>query len=295
MRTPVVLSLSMCLVVPGFLGCRGGILLDDDDDDVLEDDDATGDDDTTGDDDATGDDDTTGDDDSTGDDDDVDDDTCDEGASASTPMTFVLRDTTWSPLGGAAWQIRDLDAETGALENTPVAEGVTAGDGVISVSLDCADGWMVIETDKLGHVSHHAYFRVTPAPEWPLVVVSETLAQSINVLISSDDEGVLGVYKAGTLGAPDLQAADTFRVDGGPDLVPAGAADDVGMWIYDGAYETELFDIWHVDADMPQGGETAELRFEDASEGHVNLLNAPIWSWSDGGPSHQLTVLYVVD
>ncbi len=289
----IALGASVCLLIPGLHGCPGGILLDDDDD-LIEDDDASGDDDTTGDDDTSGDDDTA-DDDATGDDDQVDDNTCDEGASASTSMTFVLRDTSWTPLANASWQIRDLDAASGTLEPTAVADGLTGLDGSIAVSLDCADGWMVIETDKLGHVSHHAYFRVTPAPEWPLVVISETMAQSINVLISSGDEGVLGVYKAGTLGAPDLQAADTFSVDGGPDLVPTGAADDVGMWIYDGAYETELFDIWHVDADMPQGGEAGELRFEDASEGHVSLLHAPIWSWSDGGPSHQLTVLYVVD
>ena len=106
---------------------------------------------------------------------------------------------------------------------------------------------------------------------------------------------MLGVYKAGTLGSPDLQAGDTFSVDGGADLVPAGATDDIGMWIYDGAYETELFDIWHVDADMPEAQEPALLRYEDASEGHDTVLNAPVWSWGDGGPSHHLTVLYVVD
>ncbi len=113
-------------------------------------------------------------------------------------------------------------------------------------------------------------------------------------LINPSDEGLLGVYKAGSLGSPDFQAADEFSLDGSANLVPGAAATDIGMWIYDGALGNELMNIWHVNQAVPSHGDAGEMRYVDASEGHTTRLFAPVWSYEDQAGLH-LTALHVVD
>ena len=277
----------------------------DDDDATGDDDDATGDDDTSADDDDTSgddddtsgdDDDTAGDDDDTVGDDDVDDNTCDDGATSSSVMQFVFTDTDENPLSGATWGIYDLDAHTGMLDASPTASGVTVADGFIDATLDCANGWMLLEVAHPSYLTIHAYFQVFPVTGWVIVSMDEiTAAFAIGWGISSSDEGLLALYRIGTLGNPDMQGSDSFTVDGGGNLVPAAAANDLGMWIYDGGSGLEMFGIWMVGADMPDHGAVAAMRYEDSGSGEVTLLNAPIWSYADGGANHNQTVLYVVD
>ena len=209
-------------------------------------------------------------------------------------MQFVFTDTDENPLSGASWGIYDLDAYTGIVLATPTVTGVTTADGLIDAVLDCADGWMLLEVSHPDHLTIHAYFQVFPVTGWVVVSMDElTAVFAIGLGISSPDEGLLAVYKIGTLGSPDLQGADSFSVDGGANVVPGGAANDLGMWIFDGATTMEMFSIWMVGADMPDHGDVGELRYEDTSTGVVTVLNAPVWSYDDGGSNHNQTVLYV--
>jgi len=312
LRTLLLWTLT-ALVVP-WMGCTGEESVGDDDTTQGDDDDATADDDdaTADDDDATpaddddsagddddtvgDDDDTVGDDDDTVGDDDVDDNTCDDGAPSESAMQFVFTDTDENPLSGASWGIYDLDAATGMVDASPTASGVTAADGFIDATLDCADGWMLLEVSHPNYLTIHAYFQVFPVTGWVVVSMDEiTAAFAIGFGISSADEGLLALYRIGTLGSPDMQGSDTFTVDGGADVVPAAAANDLGMWIFDGASNLEMFGIWMVGADMPDHGAVAEMRYEDGDTAEVTLLNAPVWSYDDGGSNHNQTVLYVVD
>ncbi len=276
---------------------------DDDDATVGDDDDATaGDDDDSGagdDDDTTaGDDDdtTAGDDDDTVGDDDVDDNTCDDGALAESAMQFLFSDTDESPIEGADWAIYDLDAATGLVDGSATASGVTGADGAIDATLDCADGWMLLEAQHPDHLTIHAFFQVYPVTGWTVVSMDELTATfAIGFGIASQDEGLLALYRVGTLGNPDMQGADSFTVDGGANLVPGGAANDLGMWIYDGASNLEMFGIWMVGADMPDHGAVGEMRYEDGASSEVTVVHAPVWSYDDGGSNHHQTVLYVVD
>ena len=297
-----IFRLSICLTSALFLGCPGEAILQDDDDTGGADDDDSGggDDDTTpGDDDDSGDDDDTtgtGDDDDTGGSTDPDDNTCDEGATSSTSINFHVQNALLQPVDGAQWSIHDLDAFTGAIDPTVVESGTTGPSGEIPVSLDCAHGWMMLETIHPDFLNQHAFFRVVAAPNWPIVLVEEALASTtIGLLISSPGEGVLGVYKATAFASPDLQGDDDFRIDGSSNLVPTGASNDLGMWVYDGALGIETAGIWHVDADVPDTHDVALLEYTDSSEGHATAVNAPIWSWDSGNTNHDLTVLYVID
>lgn len=278
------------------VGCSTGTLRQHGDDDVFEDDDTDGDDDTVADDDTADDD--TADDDTAGDDDtdeEIDDNTCDEGASSATSVSFYVFNTWWQSLGGVEWSITDLDATTGVLDAAPVASGVTGEDGIIDVELDCADGWMMLETVREDYLCLHAYFRVAEAPYWPVVTVGTSITNTtVDWLISSDEAGMLGVYKASTFGSEDFQGDDRFTIDGGEDLVPASASNHTGMWIYDGALGNEMAGIWHVDAELAGGGQVVELSYDDISEGYVTRLKAPIWSWDDGSVANNLTALYVI-
>jgi hypothetical protein len=224
----------------------------------------------------------------------VDDDTCDEGATATTALRFMIADTDEAALSGAVWSIRDVDATNGTLSETVVASGTTASDGYIDAVLDCADGWMLLEVAHSGNLTLHAYFLVYPVDDWQLVAMSESLASfAIGLSISSGDEGLLAVYKIHPDGTPDLQSDDSFTIDEGPNLVPSGADGNLGMWIYDGAYTSEMFDIWFVSADVPDAETVARLEYHDASSGLTTLLYAPIWSYGSGG-AHHMTVFHSV-
>ncbi len=295
---------SICLNLALFLGCPGEAILQDDDDTGGADDDDSGfgdDDDATAgdDDDATpGDDDdtTAGDDDDTGGSTDPDDDTCDEGSSSSTAITFWIQNTFTQPLEGVAWAFYDHDPFSGAVDQTEVLSGTTGPNGQVSVSLDCADGWMMLVTTHPDFVTQRTFFRVVATPVWPIVLVEETFASTtVGLLLTSQDEGVLAVYSATSVGSPDLQGVDTFLIDGGTNLVPAGAANDLGMWIYSGALGIETASIWHVNTDVPDHGAVALLEYTDDSEIHTTAVNAPIWSWDSGNTNHELTAVYVID
>ena len=301
MRISILLSILASLAL--WVGCTGSIgdddVADDDtampDDDVADDDAADDDaaDDDTADDDVA-DDDTAGDDDTTSGE--VDDNTCDDGATSESLMEFVAQDTDENLLAGAQWAIYDLDAHTGALDTSPVFSGVTANDGLITVTLDCAFGWMLLEVSHSENLTVHAYFQVFPVDDWRVVTMSESTATfAIGMAISAQDEGLMALYKVGTLGNADMQGEDSFTVDSGANIVPAAAANNLGMWIFDGATTTEMFGIWMVGADLPQNQDVAALRYDDTSESAVTLLHAPIWSYDDGGSNHNMTVLYVVD
>jgi hypothetical protein len=295
---------SICLNLALFLGCPGEAILQDDDDTggaddddsgVGDDDDATpGDDDdaTPGDDDDT----TAGDDDDTGGSTDPDDDTCDEGATSSTSITFYVQSTFLQPIEGLDWSIYDHDAFSGTVDQTVIESGTTGPDGQISVSLDCADGWMMLHTAHADFVTQRTFFRVLATPVWPIILVEETLAATtVGLLIDSDDEGVLALYKATSLGGPDFQGIDTFAIDSGSNLNPAGATNDLGMWIYAGALGIEVANVWHVNADVPDHGAVALLEYADDSENHTTAVHAPIWSWDSGNTNHELTAVYVID
>ena len=294
----------ICLTLTLFLGCPGEANLEFDDDSApSDDDDATaGDDDdtTAGDDDDTtaGDDDdaTPGDDDDTTSPTDADGDTCDEGSTSSTAITFYVQSTFLQPVDGATWSIHDLDAFTGAVDQATIESGTTGADGQISVSLDCAHGWMMLLTAQPDFVTQRTFFRVLATPVWPIILVEESLAATtVGLLIHGDDEGVLALYKATSLGSPDFQGVDTFTIDGDANLIPAGATNDLGMWVYDGALGIEVGNVWHVDADVPDHEAVALLEYTDDSEGHTTAVNAPIWSWDSGNSNHELTAVYVID
>ena len=311
MTTRISVLLSIVALFALCVGCSGTDSDDDVADDDASDDDAADDDaadDDASDDDASDDDaadddaadDDAADDDTAGDDDtgggEVDDNTCDDGATSESVMQFLFQDTDETPLAGAQWAIHDLDAETGAVDASPVLTGVTAPDGLITVTLDCAYGWMLLEVSHSENLTVHAYIQVYPVTDWRVVTMAESTATfAIGLAISSPDEGLLALYKVGTLGNADMQGDDTFTVDGGPNLVPATASNNLGMWIFDGASNTEMFGIWMVGADLPQDQDVAALRYTDTSESAVTLLHAPIWSYDDGGSNHNMTVLYVVD
>ena len=91
---------------------------------------------------------------------------------------------------------------------------------------------------------------------------------------------------------------DSFFLDGGPDLIPVGATNDIGLWIYDGALGNELANVWNVDADVPDQGAVALLQYYDDSQTQTTTLNAQIWSW-DASPNpdgaHHVTTIYVLD
>jgi len=299
MRTRLAILLSVFATLL-WAGCQGSV----DDDDVADDDVADDDvaDDDASDDDASDDD--TGDDDvaddDTGDDDtggtEVDDNTCDDGATSTSAIEFQVTNTDDEALAGAQWAFYDLDAHTGVVDASPVLSGVTAPDGLVNVTLDCAMGWMLMEVSHSQYLTLHAYFQVFPVDEWRIVTMDESTATfAIGMAISAPDEGLLAVYKVGTLGNADLQGEDSFTVDGGANVIPAGATNDLGMWIFDGASNTEMYDIWMVGADLPQNQDVANLRYNDTSESEITELNAPIWSYDDGGNNHNMTVLYVVD
>ena len=298
LRTIALISIGLFAV--HLAGCPGEAVLTDDDDFIEADDDDSGtpsdDDDATpgDDDDATpGDDD---DDDDTGGSTDPDDNTCDEGATSSTSITFTMQNALLQPVSGAEWTLYDLDAFTGTVDPTVIQSGTSPVSGEVPVTLDCAYGWMLLETTHPDFLDQHSFFRVVSTPNWPLVFVEEAFASStVGLLISSDDEGLLGVYKATAFGSPDFQGTDTFTIDGGPNLVPAGAANDLGMWIYDGALGIETAGIWHMDTDVPDSGDIALLQYEDSSEGHGTAVNLPFWSWVSGGGNHDLTVVNVID
>jgi len=309
MRISVLLSILALLAL--WVGCTGSVSDDDVADDDIADDDAADDDaadddaadddaadddvadDDTSDDDVA-DDDTVGDDDTTGGE--VDDNTCDDGATSESVMQFLFQDTDEAPVAGAQWAIYDLDAHTGVLDASAVFTGVTATDGLINVTLDCAYGWMLLEVSHSANLTIHAYFQVFPVEDWVVVTMAESTATfAIGMAISSPSEGLLAVYKVGTLGNPDMQGDDSFTVDSGPNLVPASAANNLGMWIFDGASNMEMFGIWMIGADLPQAQDVAALRYHDASAASTTALNAPIWSYDDGGSNHNMTVLYVVD
>ncbi len=279
-------------------GCVGD-LADDDwfgDDDALEDDDVADDDDAgepDQDDDSAGDDDA-GDDDTAA----IDDSTCDEGATAATAITFHLTDTFFTPLDGAEWTIHDLDPFDGTIDPTVVASGTAPASGQVTVSLDCAHGWMVLETTHPGTVTLHNYFRVYTVPYWPVMAPSSAVATGVGVLLDSPGGGVLGVYKPGPSGQPDCQGVDAFHLDGGPDLVPTAAANDIGLWVYAGALGNELADVWNVDAEVPGHGTVATLEYVDESQTQTTVLNAPIWSWDaspDPDGARHVTTVYVLD
>ncbi len=299
---------SICLFSIHIAGCPGEAVLTDDDDFSEGDDDDSGtpadDDDATpgDDDDATpGDDDddaTPGDDDDddTGGSTDPDDNTCDEGATSSTSITFTFQNALLQPVSGADWALYDLDAFTGDVDATVIQSGTSPASGEVPVTLDCAYGWMLLETTHPDFLNQHSFFRVVAAPNWPIVLVEEAFAAStVGLLIAGPDEGLLGVYKATAFASPDLQGGDTFTLDNGPNLVPGGASNDLGMWVYDGALGIETAGIWHVDADVPGSDAVALLHYEDSSEGHGTAVNLPIWSWDSGNGNHELTVVYVID
>ena len=151
-----------------------------------------------------------------------------------------------------------------------------------------------LEIAPADHLTIHAYFLVYPVSDWQIVSMSESLATfAIGMSISSGSEGLLAAYKIDPDGTPDLQSDDVFTIDDGPNLVPSGASGDLGMWIFDGAFGTEMFEIWFVGADVPDSGTVAKLAFADTSSGNVTLLNAPIWSYSGGG-AHHMTVFHSV-
>jgi len=317
--TIIVLS-SLSLLA---FGCAGLVEADDDaadddaaDDDVADDDAADDDaadddvaDDDAADDDAADDDvadddvadDDVGDDD-VGDDDTaaalVDDNTCDEGATSSTAIHFMLFDTAVQPIANATLDFYDLDAATGTVDNTLIHSATTDAAGSYTASLDCANGWMAMDVTHPDFITQHVYFRVLQSIYWPLVSVQENLADIVvGWYISDQQEGVLAVYKASTLGAADFQAADTATVDGSPNLVPATALNDYGMWIYDDAQSivAQLGNVHFVDHDVPENGDPALLEYTDASEAHTTAVHAPIWSWDSGAGNHNVTVVYVVD
>jgi hypothetical protein len=122
--------------------------------------------------------------------------------------------------------------------------------------------------------------------------------QAIAAHISDPTEGFLAVYHLTPEGTGDLQSEDGFTVDDGNDLVPWDATDNLGMWLFDGASGASSFGVWYVDADMPDQTAVAALRYEDASDGEVTLLNAPVWSWNGAGAPDipegtHITVWYV--
>ena len=268
-----------------------------DDDTAMPDDDAADDDaadDDVADDDAA--------DDDVGDDDtasvEIDDNTCDEGATANTQIHFMLYDTSVQPIEGAVLDFYDLDAAAGVVDNTLIHTATTDAGGNYTVSLDCAHGWVAMDVTHPDFITQHIYFRVLQSIYWPLVSVQESLADIVvGWYISDQQEGVLAVYKASTLGAADFQAADTATVDGSPNLIPSTATNDFGMWIYDDAQSivAQLGNVHFVDHDVPEDGDPALLEYTDSSEAHTTAVYAPVWSWDSGSGNHNVTVVYVVD
>ncbi|MBT3224329.1 MAG: hypothetical protein HN348_35120, partial [Proteobacteria bacterium] len=203
----------------------------------------------------------------------VDDDTCDNGATAATAMHFIFSDTNDVPIVGATWAIRDLDANTGALSDV-VTSGTTTSKG-FDATLDCADGWMLLEVSHDDYLDLHAYFLVYPVDDWTLAAMAESLAAyAINTSITSPKTGLLAAYKF-DMGNADLQGDDVFRINDGPNLVPPKASDNIGMWIFDGAFTSEMFSIWFVGGAVPGSEQVAKMKFVDQSEGTVTMINAP--------------------
>jgi len=299
MRLWLVLSVSLTSLL--LLGCESaadddsaGDATDDDvaDDDVADDDVADDDvaDDDVADDDAA-DDDTAN--------EVVDDNTCDEGATADTAMQFILADSDQRAIANLPWSIRDLDAATGEI-GEEIAWGTTGPDGLVDVTLDCAAGWMVLHTSSTSHLDVHAFFRVMEVSNWPIVAMEESVAaMAIGIMISSTDEGVLAMYKLTSAGTGDLQQADSLRIDGSANLVPADASNALGMWLYDNAFLPTTAGIHFVSADLPDHGEVAEMVFDDDSTGVRTVLNAPIWSYDGSGSDepghHHITQICIVD
>jgi hypothetical protein len=277
---------------------------EDDDDDVADDDtvaDDDDDDDTVADDDddtvADDDDDTVADDDDTVASD-VDDNTCDEGATATSAIHFMLFDSYAQPIQGATLTFHDLDAETGVVDPAVVHTGTTDAGGVYDATLDCAYGWMAMDVEHPDFITQHVYFRVLIAVYWPLASVATSMSDLIvGWFISDPTEGVLAVYKASTLGSPDFQGADTLSVDGSANLVPAAAANDFGVWMYDNAQTivTELAGIHFADHDVPSAQAPAYIEYTDATESHTTVVNVPVWSWDSGNTNPDMSVVYVVD
>ncbi len=257
-----------------------------------DDDDPTGDDDT-GDDDDLGDDDSApgDDDDTTGDDDVVDDNTCDEGASSKQEVRFIFRDQVNTPIAGAAWQVFDLDAETGAVDGTAVAEGTTSEKGHALTTLDCAYGWMLMEISGEGYTTTHIFFRVNDQQAWPASVISTEYAdEQVGVEIADPAVGFLALVKNSPEVGSDLQGEDSFTIDGGYELVPWDAEDDIGIWVFDGAFGVNYFGLWYVDYELPGDGTVVQIRYEDLSAKRVFLANLPVWSFTAGDERHMTVV-----
>ena len=257
------------------------------------DDDTTGDDDTVGDDDDLGDDDSAAgdDDDTTGDDDVVDDNTCDEGASSEQEIRFIFRDEVNTPVAGATWRVFDLDAETGAVDNTAVTEGTTSEKGHALTTVDCAYGWMLMELSAEGYATTHIFFRVNDQQAWPASVISSTYADDqVGVEITAPEMGFLALVKNSPEVGSDLQGEDSLTLDGGYEIIPWDAEDDIGLWIFDGAFGVNYFGLWYVDYELPGEGSVVQLRYEDVSAERVFLVNLPVWSFADGDERHVTVV-----
>jgi len=225
----------------------------------------------------------------------IDDNTCDDGATSATDMGFVLTDIYMTGISGATWEIHDLDAHTGAVSSTLLASGTTASDGSFQATLDCADGWVLLETSGAAHLALHAYILVSPVDDWQLVTVDTTTAFfALEMSMVSKEGGFLAAYKIGADAGKDLQAADTFTLDGGANLVPAGAKDDQGLWIFEGAGSTEMFDVWYAEGGVPGGGTVVYMSYTDDSEGTTTALYAPVWSYDSGDTRPNMTVFHSV-
>ena len=277
------LLLVVLWLVGGCVGVTAEGVPPGDDDSSGDDDDSIGDDD---DDSAAGDDDDT-----TGDDDAVDDNTCDEGASDEQQVRFIFRDEEGTPVEGATWRVFDLDAETGVVGGTAVDEGTTSGKGHALTTLDCAYGWMLMEFSAESFATSHVYFRVNDQQGWPnSVITAAYLDDQVGVDITAPEMGFMAVIKNSADVGPDLQGEDSCTIDGGYELIPWDAEDDIGIFVFDGAFATNYFGLWYVDYALPGAGNVVEFRYEDVSSERVLLAYLPVWSFADGDDRHMTVV-----
>ncbi len=222
----------------------------------------------------------------------MDDSTCDEGATSETEMQFLVQNY-YGPLTDVDWCFTDVDAATGTLVGAETS-GNTGETSEVNVTLDCANGWMLMDTVADQNVSYHLYFRVLPSVGWPIVLMPEQLAPHIiGASIADPSGGALEVYRIGMTGNPDLQAVDSLSIDGSPNLIPGDALDDLGLSIYDGNPGGEDYDIWGVDHPIPGNDGVIEVLYTDASEGRSFLLNVGVPSWEDAGGAHHITAIAI--
>ena len=266
------LMLAIPLLFLGCVGVQAGGTTDDD---------SAGDDDTA--DDDTSDDDSADDDDSAGDEI-VDDNTCDEGASSTQLIRFLIRSQDQVAIEGAQWRVFDHDPVTGEVMGDVIAEGVTEADGEADPTLDCDHGWMMFEVTADGHATRRDFFRVTALPGALATVLFSDLSmeETIGQGIGDPAGGFAGMLKRSTSNTPDMQGEDSCTIDGGAELIPWDAEDGNGLFIFDGAFGTPSAGFSLADQDLPGSGTVVYLEYEDVSSARTTGVNFPVWSYSDG-------------